>query len=119
MFLLLIIINYIVMFLIVLIFFQSHAKTVDLRNLTLFHHFDLFELFISLLSGVVLFFKRILWINCIVVLHILRLDVPLTPKGWEGYDSGFSAYAGFLVVDEYYSHPVLLTFAYFLLRPAQ
>ena len=109
-----VIINYALVWVIVRFCFQQSGKSVAIKNLTWFHHLDLFETFVSILTGPILFASRILWMFLFGFLHLVRLDVALTPKGWESWDSGYAAYTGFLYLEEFYSHPVLLTFIYHL-----
>jgi hypothetical protein len=46
----------------------------------------------------------VLWISFSVLIELQ----PLTPRGFDEFDPGFQAYTGFLLMEAYYSNPVLV-----------
>ena len=44
------------------------------------------------------------------VLTIQRMDIPTVAYHLEGWDAGYGAYVGFMVVDKTHTHPIALSF---------
>eukprot|EP00041_Stephanoeca_diplocostata_P005251 m.58859 g.58859 ORF g.58859 m.58859 type:complete len:943 (-) comp15657_c0_seq16:1812-4640(-) len=90
--------------------FMDFKVTYAIQNRTLWDTFDLFQSIANFLVGIFMFIRRILTQILFGVLFISRLDKPLVPRGYEMFDPGFACYQGFLLIELYYSNPVMLTF---------
>jgi hypothetical protein len=94
--------------------FMDRSVNMALTNRTLWDFFDLFQTIANFLVGFFMFLKRIVIQILFGALFISRLDKPLVPRGYEFWDPGFACYQGFLLVEMYYSNPVMLTFVQIL-----
>eukprot|EP00040_Diaphanoeca_grandis_P015948 m.81997 g.81997 ORF g.81997 m.81997 type:complete len:983 (+) comp25477_c2_seq1:183-3131(+) len=96
-------------------FFLDRSVYMAIRNRIFWDTFDLFQTVAGFLVGFFMFVKRLLVQFLFGVLFVSRLDKPLVPRGYEAFDPGFACYQGFLMVELYYSNPVMLTFIQLLL----
>lgn len=101
---------------VVWVFFLDKKVPFAIRNRQFWDIFDLFQTVASFIVGFFMFARRLLTLIIFGFLFISRLDKPLVPRGYEWIDPGFACYQGFLLVELYYSNPVMLTFVQLLLE---
>nr|XP_006817521.1 PREDICTED: stimulated by retinoic acid gene 6 protein homolog [Saccoglossus kowalevskii] len=97
------------------IFLLEYGNVLGLNNRRLFHIVNYLLFFFNVILGLFSCLFRILKSMIFGVLFLGRTDRCLLMKGFETFDTGFTAYMGFLKVEETHMHPVLVTFCDILL----
>ena len=109
--------------------FRASSRVVEIKNRVFYANFELFciifYLFVGLLSTLLrLAVGLILGLGVISRVDKVRLTLlflsltdvlqSLAPRGLEIIDPGYSSYISFLMIDNYYGNPVVLSFAHLL-----
>ncbi|XP_062517423.1 stimulated by retinoic acid gene 6 protein-like isoform X2 [Corticium candelabrum] len=92
----------------------DYGKYVNISNRRLFHCVSFFSFFYNALIGLFSCLRRIVTGLVLGLLLIGRLDRCTLPSGWEGFDPGYRSYVGYLLLEQSYSNPYLVTFLYLL-----
>eukprot|EP00039_Didymoeca_costata_P012728 m.184928 g.184928 ORF g.184928 m.184928 type:complete len:1003 (-) comp15564_c1_seq1:506-3514(-) len=124
---------YFMLFVLAPYLFSSSRTRPTIKNRVPFDIFDLFEIFLNMMLGLLYFVGRVVMNLILGILFLPRLDKVSLPSGYdltinlvlnathhptsyEKYDLAFSAYLSFLVVDRFYGNKILQTFTKLLLE---
>ncbi|RUS74778.1 hypothetical protein EGW08_017476 [Elysia chlorotica] len=92
------------------VFLQGSASFLRLDNRNSYFIFAYFMFFYNIFLGVVSCLLRILKAVVIGAVFLARLDSSTLPRRFEAWDSGLSAYTGFVHMEAAHTHPVLNVF---------
>lgn len=99
-------------------FLFSARDSYDIRHMRVFHNFDFFVFFINIFIGLYTFAVRIILNFGFGLLWVSRLDKNMMSRGYELYDPGYRAYVGFLLLEYYYSNPIMITATHYFSKTA-
>ncbi|KJE92302.1 hypothetical protein CAOG_08692 [Capsaspora owczarzaki ATCC 30864] len=89
-------------------FVFSVDMSMSIDNRRLWHNFDYFYIFVNIVVGLFSYLARVLKALLFIALFFSRLDKCVTLNDYEGWDQGYRAYIGFLMLDHYYGNPYLV-----------
>ncbi|EGD72651.1 hypothetical protein PTSG_04386 [Salpingoeca rosetta] len=96
--------------LLVYLFFLIDSRSVAVRRRHWFFNFDFFAFLFNAVAGAFIFLQRWAFTTVLALLFTSRLDIPSLPQGYESYDSSYTVYVGVVLVDAFYSNPIVITF---------
>eukprot|EP00043_Microstomoeca_roanoka_P014518 m.143945 g.143945 ORF g.143945 m.143945 type:complete len:1214 (+) comp16032_c0_seq1:141-3782(+) len=108
-------INYWLLLFCVRFVFQISKQDHGLQKRGFFHLMDLIQFIFYILNALLGLIKRAVTSMVLQAIFVSRMDKSLMPRKYELLDKSYVAYLGFMQLDFYYSHPVLLTAVYFFL----
>eukprot|EP00048_Salpingoeca_helianthica_P009156 m.131534 g.131534 ORF g.131534 m.131534 type:complete len:1022 (+) comp14793_c0_seq7:45-3110(+) len=89
---------------------RSNQKDLSLKHRNFFHNYEYFFLIFNIISGIVSYVLRFVLFGLLAVITFSRLDKSFFIQGFEWSDPGYRTYISCLLVDAYYSNPILITF---------
>ncbi|EDQ87295.1 uncharacterized protein MONBRDRAFT_27531 [Monosiga brevicollis MX1] len=114
-FLAMVLVNYWTLMLITWLAFRMDPNDRGLQRRGLFHVFDCIEFIFYLFNALLGLAKRAITSILLQVIFMGRMDKSLMPRKHELMDKSYVSYLGYMQLDLFYSHPILLTACYFWL----
>ena len=109
-------VNFYLLLLLVRFVFRVSPDDHGLQKRGMFHIFDTVEFLFYILNALLGLAKRAITSILFQVLFIGRMDKSLMPRKHELWDKSYVSYLGYMQLDLYYSHPILLTSVYEFLK---
>ena len=110
------ILNFYLLILMARFVFRISRYDRGLQKRGVFHLFDTIQFVFYILNSLLGLIKRAITSIIFQVLFIGRLDKSLMPRKLELWDKSYVSYLGYMQLDLYYSHPILLTAVYEFLK---
>jgi hypothetical protein len=98
------------------VFLQQGGEVLSIKHRRIIMLFLYFNFFLDAFLGIISSIIRILKSSIAGFLYMCRLDYSSLGRKLETYDTGFSAYCGFIHMESAHRHPVLLYFTSLLIR---
>eukprot|EP00045_Choanoeca_perplexa_P014185 m.165564 g.165564 ORF g.165564 m.165564 type:complete len:1066 (+) comp16598_c1_seq1:104-3301(+) len=118
-FLAMVLTNYWLLMLITRFAFRKGVDDRGLQRRGLFAFFDAIEFIFYMFNALLGLAKRAITSILFQVIFMGRMDKSLMPRKHELWDKSYVSYLGFMQLDLFYSHPILLTACYFWLREVE
>jgi hypothetical protein len=109
-------VNFYLLILLARFVFRVGPDDRGLQKRGMFHIFDTVEFLFYILNALLGLAKRAITSILFQVLFMGRMDKSLMPRKHELWDKSYVSYLGYMQLDLYYSHPVLLTAVYEFLK---